>query len=204
MSSIISHITSEQSINNSLVIFYVHFKTGHAPMACSVAADIVYNDPSFFKPDVLLQFLSTNVSNYLHGIVQNELASMVQPKPKLNIHPPGAEEMSLHNGGWLTTGDKIGQIAFEGKGGSYKISSMGNQTEKLKAVLPGLDEYVKPPPSDCQENMDHSTDVEATVWDIVQSLNDCCGWSREKIADWLETLDADLKFKPKEEENEQD
>jgi hypothetical protein len=35
----------------------------------------------------------------------------------------------------------------------------------------------------------------------IMSLNDHHGWTREEIADWLETLDVDINMKPKEEAN---
>lgn len=36
---------------------------------------------------------------------------------------------------------------------------------------------------------------------VIMSLNDRHGWTREQIADWLETLDIDINMKPKEEVN---
>jgi hypothetical protein len=33
-----------------------------------------------------------------------------------------------------------------------------------------------------------------TLWSLIQHLNDSHKWSRERIADWLETLDVDLAF----------
>jgi hypothetical protein len=32
-------------------------------------------------------------------------------------------------------------------------------------------------------------------------LNDSCGWTREQIADWLETLDININMQPREQEN---
>jgi hypothetical protein len=29
---------------------------------------------------------------------------------------------------------------------------------------------------------------------VIMNLNDKCGWTRDQIADWLETLDLDLRF----------
>lgn len=53
-------------------------------------------------------------------------------------------------------------------------------------AIPGLAEKVKCP-CGCNDN--------APVWNVVIHLNDGAKWSREKIADWLDTLDADLRFK---------
>ena len=36
---------------------------------------------------------------------------------------------------------------------------------------------------------------EHRLFHIIVHLNDYHGWSREQIADWLETLDCDLKLK---------
>lgn len=36
---------------------------------------------------------------------------------------------------------------------------------------------------------------------VIMNLNDGHGWTREQIADWLETLDIDINMKPKEEVN---
>jgi hypothetical protein len=38
-----------------------------------------------------------------------------------------------------------------------------------------------------------------TISELIIHLNDLHGWSREKIADWLETLDVDLTVQPKKE-----
>lgn len=51
--------------------------------------------------------------------------------------------------------------------------------------LPGLDEIVTHPESGTKQS----------VKDIIIFLNDRSKWTREEIADWLDTLDLDLKFK---------
>ncbi len=53
--------------------------------------------------------------------------------------------------------------------------------------LPGVREVVKNP----------VTGAEATLESVIINLNDYHKWTREQIADWLETLDIDLQFKPK-------
>ncbi len=57
-------------------------------------------------------------------------------------------------------------------------------THKLARVLPGLSTEVKHPVT--------GETGEISTWII--SLNDRYRWSRERIADWLDTLDADLRF----------
>lgn len=39
-----------------------------------------------------------------------------------------------------------------------------------------------------------SSDDAMNLLNMIIHLNDYCGWTRERIADWLDTLDVDLKF----------
>lgn len=55
---------------------------------------------------------------------------------------------------------------------------------RIAARVPGLDAIVKHP----------AGDIANTVSAVIISLNDRHGWSRERIADWLDTLDVDLRF----------
>ncbi|UUG69428.1 hypothetical protein SEA_SHAM_101 [Streptomyces phage Sham] len=52
------------------------------------------------------------------------------------------------------------------------------------AKLPGVTEEVKHP----------VTGRQALLWNVIVDLNDRHGWSREQIADWVETLDIDISF----------
>jgi len=74
--------------------------------------------------------------------------------------------------------------------GSKQIVS--HTEDRRVRELPGLNEQVKHPESG------KTTTVRAAII----SLNDSYKWSREKIADWLDTLDIDLQFKVS--NNEQD
>lgn len=58
----------------------------------------------------------------------------------------------------------------------------------LRWLLPGLDEVVKCP------QPGHPPTCKGEVWKVVVHLNDSCGWTREAVADWLDTLDVDLTF----------
>lgn len=65
--------------------------------------------------------------------------------------------------------------------------SLVNQTAEPPVdvgKLPGVREDVKHPISGRQE----------MLWNVIVDLNDKRGWSRERIADWLETLDVDISF----------
>lgn len=70
--------------------------------------------------------------------------------------------------------------------------------EKLLKLLPGLMKDVVCPQCHADDSHEHE---ESSVWEIVQRLNDSHKWSREQIADWLETLDIDITF-PIGEEND--
>ena len=62
----------------------------------------------------------------------------------------------------------------------------GQLAEDLLDLIPGTDQHVPCP--GCSGQL-HSR---APVWVTVTTLNDHHQWSRERIADWLETLDLDL------------
>jgi hypothetical protein len=86
-------------------------------------------------------------------------------------------------GDWLKTGVKS----------PLKQPFEPSQEDRRVTQLPGLNEIVKHPVTSKKTQLKHA----------IISLNDSHRWSREKIADWLETLDIDLSFKT-EENNEQD
>lgn len=64
-----------------------------------------------------------------------------------------------------------------------------DNAEKLRFILHGLNEYVKHP---------ITNRFDKTVQSVIIDLNDGYKWSRERIADWLDTLDIDLTFKVEE------
>ena len=60
--------------------------------------------------------------------------------------------------------------------------------EELREVLPELFTETAPCPA-CDGSPE-------TFYNMIQHLNDQHQWTREAIADWLDTLDVDLTFKP--------
>ena len=56
--------------------------------------------------------------------------------------------------------------------------------DELARILPNVRAEVRHPVAKCPERLDR----------IIVSLNDAHGWTREQIADWLDTLDLDLRF----------
>lgn len=73
-----------------------------------------------------------------------------------------------------------------------KWMSEYNEQERLKEAIPGLNQSVSCPESYHIDEADGPS--ESSLWLMVQHLNDTHKWSREKIADWLETLDVDISF----------
>lgn len=73
-------------------------------------------------------------------------------------------------------------------------------TRDLRWLLPDVDKYVICP-NVLDENAPRLEEGRAycskhgnSVLGIVQHLNDACLWTREEVADWLDTLDLDLTF----------
>ena len=81
---------------------------------------------------------------------------------------------------------------FFGKQKSVEIgtsSKFGDGPDRRVSQLPGLEEKVKNPETDSIQLLRYA----------IISLNDTYKWTREAIADWLETLDVDITFKVKNE-----
>lgn len=69
--------------------------------------------------------------------------------------------------------------------------------ELLADRLPGLRAVTRCP----AEATGTSCETKRLLWGVVIHLNDVHEWSRDTIADWLETLDIDLTFPTTEEES---
>lgn len=63
--------------------------------------------------------------------------------------------------------------------------SYGDSGDLLKSVIPALSISVQCP---------HCTDVKVSLESVVIHLNDSAKWTREQVADWLDTLNLDLTF----------
>lgn len=75
------------------------------------------------------------------------------------------------------------------KGGMVGSKNSVGRRKEVDA-LPGLKAQVKNP----------VTGYVSSLEETIIALNDTAKWSRERIADWLETLDVDIKFKTAEAE----
>lgn len=89
------------------------------------------------------------------------------------------------------------------------IKADPNDPSVLSQKLPGVNQVVKHPRisesgCDCYyDSYDEGAGLgKYTIRNLVMHLNDEHRWTREQIADWLETLDVDLSFKIKENEDE--
>lgn len=80
---------------------------------------------------------------------------------------------SVHSGGLQTTFSQTTEPSF------------ANKVVQAVEDMPGAGEYVKHPV--LGETLRLHT--------VIMNLNDAHGWTREEIADWLDTLDIDLSFK---------
>lgn len=72
--------------------------------------------------------------------------------------------------------------------------------------LPGVNEYCNHPKPKNDEDAglcNWSMTQENSIPDTIMHLNDRHKWTREEIADWLETLDVDLRFKTPEQKAEE-
>lgn len=84
---------------------------------------------------------------------------------------------------------------------SYHHKQSGKSTESvpgaLRRVLPGIHSLVRYPCDCCRDTY---KDKGFILQNVIIHLNDKAKWTREQIADWLESLDVDLEFKVPEEE----
>jgi hypothetical protein len=69
---------------------------------------------------------------------------------------------------------------------------------KLLRRFPALNQRIHRCPG-CNPGADDTHDApswyDRLVWDLIQHLNDFHKWTREEIADWLESTDLDLTLK---------
>jgi hypothetical protein len=75
---------------------------------------------------------------------------------------------------------------------TYKHHAGGEVKRELAALLPGLTTRTKCPVF--ANGGDECQLIAGQIGDLIVHLNDNHRWTREHIADWLDTLDADLRF----------
>ena len=92
-----------------------------------------------------------------------------------------AIDSSYSIGGWEGPSEVHG-------GGVISSTKSYSSPSTLSRSLPGVKEKATCP--GCKGNP-----TEVDIWSLVQHLNDTHRWTRNEIADWLETLDIDMEFK---------
>ena len=155
----------------------------------------------------LMQDMQQYIDANMNAQLSNELA---QIKPQELYGKP------LEYNDMLDMWEKVGKkFAFNKYQPPYKIGPnatiMGTATalegqpisgggimDKLKAAIPGLSETTLCPARGENYPDDEGKcgqDIPQQVAGIITHLNDTHKWTREQIADWLETLDISLEFK---------
>lgn len=101
--------------------------------------------------------------------------------------------LGLANGN-IEVAEKVKEMLYTGEYAIAPPSSggVGSSPEGIDD-LPALQELVKNPVTGQMKELKF----------VIMSLNDKAKWTREQIADWLESLDVDIEFKAKEVSNEQ-
>lgn len=79
---------------------------------------------------------------------------------------------------------KQGADSWVGKKPNLAAVQNGNRDNRVD-YLPGIKEKVTHPETGGRDTLER----------VIISLNDQHGWSRERVADWLETLDVDITFR---------
>ena len=96
----------------------------------------------------------------------------------VNTNFPNATKKEIHQAVTSTLDTHV-------KNTDYQRWSVARQAQQL----PGVNDIIKCPA--CDNNTGPSI-----IYTVVQHLNDYHEWTRDQIADWLETLDVDMEFKP--------
>lgn len=147
----------------------------------------VYDDADLYHALSMIRTWCNQMETYGDNKVlmaSNPLSPFYQKtKPVALTPPPTDEYMKIYQETKAKFDAAIKKKYIEGSGPMAEVR-----------LLPGLDEKVKHP-------VDGGM---GTLRITIIHLNDTHKWTREQIADWLETLDVDIRFKPKEVTNEQD
>lgn len=139
-------------------------------------------DPVHSSPPVSKNFVAVISNEFLHVAMPTDLEKMLymlfdpvfrMDLPELNYHLHSWIRKSVHE---LEEYPKY-TPASEPKN-DYRLSVWSKE-------LPGVNELVKNP----------MTDALSTLREVIINLNDRHKWTREQVADWIETLDIDTRFK---------
>jgi hypothetical protein len=136
----------------------------------------VYSNPEGMLPVSYTSYELSNESQHFYEKAKENLSTPFFAKGGYLIESPSSKSNSFHS------------TVSSPKPNSETIKLMGASHE-----LPGVKEWTIAP---CECHKDKSDSIYA----LIVHLNDYCKWSRDQIADWLESLDVDLTFKVPEKE----
>lgn len=115
----------------------------------------------------------------------NDMIDFIQEDMKFPMHEHQKKVLAqagwYDQGGYTPTGPSLGKAV----------------TDKLAEAIPGFEYMKQACPEGCAAPYHKDSPLRITII----HLNDHHKWTRERIADWLETLDHDLTFKTPEEVN---
>lgn len=180
----------------------VYSDSGHILKAYPTSMKIVVDEPVYDQ------------GGYIPGYNEHKKHIHINPG-QLYVAPLGEPVLSTH---WKNIG-YTDQMHFE-----YEPPSINSYTEpkgsspsSLSNMLPGVKEKVIHPPHKVDDKHPTCFWRESksmnSIKETIIHLNDIHKWTREEIADWLDSLDVDLRFQApedtldttnKEENNEQD
>ncbi len=98
---------------------------------------------------------------------------------------PLAVSPKYAKGGWVDAGYLDIENPYSPYSKGYTGIKPPSDPERLSQRLPGVNEVGTNP----------VTGKKGVLWNVIQHLNDRDKWTREQIADWVETLDIDIRFK---------
>lgn len=103
-----------------------------------------------------------------------------------SVYPQYGMDWEIVRNLWFGNSDVMKKMGVD----SYVSDNFHGEPPAVKGPpedvrkLPGVDEMVKNPVHGGQQKL----------WNAIVDLNDKQGWTREQIADWVETLDIDISF----------
>jgi len=215
----IKEIRIEKSFNTYQYVIRVHLITGHLFSIALNNEFIEMNEHSYGVSEYIKGVIYSKIKTLLN----DELMSLALPNSieQLGKSATTLDDYKLQLSALKATPtykdyqqkqDKKKQEAFEKKV-AEKTLKYDEEYKKFKNALPLdghtiLNTLIKAIPGianksfNCPANAIGSQHPKCKrvdfLSDLIQHINDGHKWTRHQIADWLESLDVDLQFKPKE------
>jgi len=199
----IAKITHRDWVNNGVPKYDILIKdgVGHHTPSCTLIATHIEEQSAIildFKIENRGQKIKVSSKHdaYFYKYEGDGIVREQQLRVISELHqkfPEWGAEWEMLRVQWFGEGEtltKQGADSWVGKKPELS-GNQGSMRDPRVNLLPGLTAEVKHP----------ATGRLCRLEDAIISLNDQHGWSREQVADWLETLDVDITFKVN---NEQD